>query len=75
MTFMVDFMERYMRPTSKIVSKGYSVSDLTPGIAALEAKSEIKTKCQKGYNTQLQSVISDKMYTMMKIVQSKQLAL
>ena len=68
-------MERYTRPTSKIVLKGSSASDLTPGTAALEAELEIKSKCQKGYNTQLWSVIRDKMYTRMKFVKSKQLAL
>ena len=75
MTFMIDFMERYMRPTSKIVLKGLSASDLTPSTAALEAESEIKRKCQNGYDTQLQNVIGDKMYTIMKFVKSKQLAL
>ena len=64
-----------MRPTSKIALKELSVSDLTPGTAASEAESEIKRKCQKGYDTQLRNVIRTKMYTIMKIVKSKQLAL
>ena len=74
-TFMVDFMEQYMRPTSKIVLKGSSASDLAPGTAALEAEPETKRKCQKGYDMQLRSVIRDKMYTRLKFVQSEQLAL
>ena len=75
MTCMVDFMERCMRPTSKIVLKGLSASDLTPGTAVLEVESEIKRKCQKEYDTQLQSVIRDKMFTRMKFVNSEELAL
>ena len=62
---MIDFMEWYMRPTSKIVLKESSVSDLIPSTAASEAESEIQRKCQKGYGTQLQSVIKDKTYTRM----------
>ena len=72
---MVDFMERNMRPTSKFVLKGLSASDLASGTAALEAELEIERKCQKGYDTQLRSVIRDKMYTRMKFVKSEQLAL
>ena len=72
---MVDFMERHMRPTSNIVLKGSSASDLTPGTAASEAVSEIKIKFQKGYDMQLRSVIRDKIYTRIKFVNSKQLAL
>ena len=52
-TLMVDFMEGYMRPTSKIVLKWPSASDLTPGTGGPEAESEIKRKCQKGYDTHL----------------------
>ena len=73
-TSMVNFMERYMRPTSKIVLKWPSASDLTPGTGGPEAESEIKRKCQKGYDTQLRSVIRDKMYTQMKFVKSEELA-
>ena len=72
---MVDFIERYMRLTSKIVLKRSSASDLAPSTAALEAESEIKGKCQKGYHTQLRSVIRDTMYTRMKVVKSEQWAL
>ena len=63
-------MEQYMRPTSKIVLKRSLASDLTPSTVASEAESEIKRKFQKGYKTQLQSVIRDKMYTRMKFVKS-----
>ena len=72
---MVDFMEQYMSPTSNIVLKGSSVRDLTSGTAALEAESEIKIKCQKEYDTQLRSIIRDKLYTRMKFVKSEELAL
>ena len=64
-----------MRLTSKIVLKDSSVSDLTPSTAAMEAESEIQRKCQKEYDTQLRSVISNKMYTRMKFVKSKEFAL
>ena len=74
-TFMVGFMEQYMRPTSKIVLKRSSTSDLTLGTAASEAESEIKRKCQKGYDTQLRGAIRDKMYARMKFVNSEQLSL
>ena len=57
-TFMIDFMERYMRPTSKIVFKGSSASDLT--LSTTVSESEIKRKFQKGYDTQLRSLIRDK---------------
>ena len=46
-TFMVDFMEWCMRPTSKIVLKGLSASDLTPCTAASEAESEILKNVRK----------------------------
>ena len=72
---MIDCMEQYMRPTPKIVLKSTSASDLTQSTAASEAESEIKRKCQKGYNTQLRSVIRDKMYMRMKLVKSEELAL
>ena len=74
-TFMTDFMERYMRPTSKIVLKSSSASDLAPSTAVSEAEPENNKKNQKGYATQLQSVVRDKMYTRMKFVKSKELVL
>ena len=59
--FMMYFMEHYMRPISKIVVKESSASDLTPGTAEVEAESEIRRNCQRGFDTQLQRVIKDKM--------------
>ena len=52
-----------------------SASDLIPGTTALETESEIKRKCQKEYDTHLQSVIRDKMYTKMKFVKNKKMVL
>ena len=64
---MIDFMEQYTRPTSKIVAKESSASDvLALGTAASKAESEIKRKCRREFDTQLRSVIRDKMYTRMK---------
>ena len=48
-TIVIDIVERYMRPTSKIVLKESSVSDLSLSTAAPEAESNMK--CQKGYGT------------------------
>ena len=50
-TIVIDIVERYTRPTSKIVLKDSSASDITPNTAALEVKAEIQRKCQKGYDT------------------------
>ena len=36
------------------------LTDLTPGTTKLEAESEIKRKCQRGFDTQLQNIIRDK---------------
>ena len=57
--------------TKKINNKGRQEDNT----AALGAESEIKRKRQKGYGTQLRSVIKVKMYTRMKFVKSEQLAL
>ena len=46
-TFMTEFMERYMRPTSKIVLVDSSASDLTPSTAALEANQKYKENVRK----------------------------
>ena len=46
-TIVIDIVERYMRPTSKIVLKDSSASDITPNTAALEAEAEIQRKRQK----------------------------
>ena len=68
---IVDLVEEYTRPTSKIVVMELSASDLTPGTTASEAGSEIKIKCQRGFDTLLPCVIRDKMYTRMKFVKNK----
>ena len=45
-TIVIDIVEWYMRPTSQIVLKDSSVSDLTLSTVASEA--EIQRNCQKG---------------------------
>ena len=44
-TIVIDIVELYMRPASKIVLKDSSASDLTSSTAASEAELEIQRKC------------------------------